>query len=136
VGHRAKLEDAELQAIAGVVPAGIGPVAAPRADIARRIAWSLIVVLAIAVAGFAIFDKPQPVQTAAPAGIYGLQAASGDNACTEQKLNGHTGRWTCVTWTPNSAHLPVRMPLAYHGACTHLRADQQSGRWVCLSSGS
>jgi hypothetical protein len=135
----AKLRDDELAALYSFRKSSRPE---PRSSI-RTIVWSGVVLLALAVAGFAYSQLPQSAigshaPALPPAVVYGeLGTFFGESgACTEFELLA-TGSWRCDTFQPDDGpallHTRFARAAPYDGPCTHLKVDQTSAHWVCLS---
>jgi len=132
----AKLGDEELDAMYGFrkPPSDGGGTDSP-----RRVVWTVVGVLVLAVAGFAYLQLPH---TAAPG--YGVTPAQPDviygqpteqsgvlGVCTEYEVAGTS--WRCDVVDLNASHLRVAHAAPFDGPRTHMSVDQTTGRWVCIS---
>jgi hypothetical protein len=125
----AKLRNSELEALCGF----------RRPSPQRRSSRHTVALMAVAIAvvvgvGYsALREGPQDAPTHTPAIIYGapVTLAGNPTACTELAFNVARRGWTCLTFSFNIEHAPVRRAESYDGECPHLVADQQLGRWLC-----
>jgi hypothetical protein len=132
----AKLRDDELDQLYGMrrPPEG-GRTISP-----RKIVWGALVVLVLAVGGFAFTQLPH-----APAPVYGKLPGEPDviygnpaqlsgelGVCTEYVVD-RAGAWQCTVIDLNTRHLRVARAQTFEGTCAHLIADQPTGRWLCVS---
>jgi len=137
----ARLDEGELHQLYGVVPAKTGGV--------RVGVWAAVVLLVLAVGGFAYTQMPaRDVQSSPPAQeqtvLYGVRGtdASVDalapggtrTVCTEEAFVAAAQRWSCLAWAVNTNDLPVVLPQQYQGQCTHLVAAVDQARWTCLGN--
>ena len=132
----AKLRNDELEQLYGVrKPPESGRTISP-----RRIIWGAVLVLVLAVAGFAYTQMPHPAAPvygelpAQPDVIYGnpAQQAGELGVCTEYVTDA-SGAWQCTVIDLNTRHLRVARAQTFDGPCAHLTADQPTGRWLCVS---
>jgi hypothetical protein len=132
----AKLRDEELEALYGFRKPAAG-----RTVSHRKIVWSTVAVLVVAVFGFASTQMPHAnapgygVNEPEPDVIYGAptELTGQLGVCTDMSVD-LSGTWQCISVDLNTRHLRVARPAPYDGPCGHLSADQTTGRWVCVSA--
>jgi len=146
----AKFDADELRRLYGVVPVqNAAPSPPARTKSVRFRVWTVVLLLVLAVGGFAYTQLPRTAAPpsaagAEPVALFGIRGTDPTVAalspggvgtvCTEEAFAPTAQGWSCLVWEVNTQHLPVIAPPQYQGPCSHLVADKEQARWTCLGT--